>query len=61
MFLGILKRKKGVKIQFAPVNNRGEVEIDEIKKLINSKTKIIFDHISNVTGAIYRDKKKLLI
>ena len=61
MFLGIFKRKKGVKIQFAPVNNRGEVEIDEIKKLINSKTKIIaLTHISNVTGAIMPIKKLLI-
>jgi len=48
-----IRQKKGVKIKFAPVNERGEVEIDEIKKLITSKTKIIaVTHISNVTGAI---------
>ena len=48
-----LRQKKGAKIKFAPVNERGEVEIDEIKKLINSKTKIIaITHISNVTGTI---------
>ena len=33
MFLGIfLRQKKGVKIKFAPVNEKGEVVIDEIKK-----------------------------
>ena len=48
-----LRQKKGAKIIFAPVNVKGEVEIDEIKKLINSKTKIIaITHISNVTGTI---------
>ncbi len=48
-----IRQKKGAKIKFAPVNKRGEVEIDEVKKLINSKTKIIaVTHISNVTGAI---------
>ena len=53
-----IRQKKGAKIKFAPVNNRGEVEIDEIKKLINSKTKIIaVTHISNVTGAILPIKK----
>ena len=53
-----LRQKKGAKIKFAPVNERGEVEIDEIKKLINSKTKIIaITHISNVTGAIMPIKK----
>ncbi|MDC3127807.1 cysteine desulfurase [Candidatus Pelagibacter bacterium] len=53
-----LRQKKGAKIKFAPVNEKGEVEIDEIKKLINSKTKIIaLTHISNVTGAIMPIKK----
>ena len=53
-----LRQKKGAKIKFAPVNERGEVEIDEIKKLINSKTKIIaITHISNVTGTIMPIKK----
>ncbi len=53
-----IRQKKGAKIKFAPVNDRGEVEIDEIKKLINSKTKIIaVTHISNVTGAIMPIKK----
>ena len=27
-----IRQKKGAKIKFAPVNDRGEVEIDEIKK-----------------------------
>ena len=53
-----IRQKKGAKIKFASVNKRGEVEIDEIKKLINSKTKIIaVTHISNVTGAILPIKK----
>jgi len=53
-----IRQKKGAKIKFAPVNEKGEVEIDEIKKLINSKTKIIaVTHISNVTGAIMPIKK----
>ena len=53
-----LRQKKGAKIKFAPVNEKGEVEIDEIKKLINSKTKIIaITHISNVTGTIMPIKK----
>ena len=53
-----IRQKKGAKIKFTPVNEKGEVEIDEIKKLINSKTKIIaITHISNVTGAIMPIKK----
>ena len=30
-----LRKKKGAVIKFAPVNENGEVEIDEIKKLIS--------------------------
>ncbi|MDC0427021.1 cysteine desulfurase, partial [Pelagibacteraceae bacterium] len=53
-----LRKKKGAVIKFAPVNNDGEVEIDEIKKLITDKTKIIaITHISNVTGAVMPIKK----
>ena len=53
-----IRQKKGAKIKFTPVNEKGEVEIDEIKKLISSKTKIIaITHISNVTGAIMPIKK----
>jgi len=48
-----LRSEKGAVIKFAPVNENGEVEIDEIKKLISNKTKIIaITHISNVTGAV---------
>ncbi len=48
-----LREKQGAVIKFAPVNEKGEVKIEEIKKLISNKTKIIaITHISNVTGAI---------
>ena len=46
------ERKKAV-IKFAKVNQNLELELDEIKNLITSKTKIIaLTHISNVTGGI---------
>ena len=48
-----IRSEKGAVIKFAPVNKDGDVEIDEIKKLISNKTKIIaITHISNVTGAV---------
>ena len=48
-----IREKKGAIIKFAECNERGEVDIDEIKKLITNKTKIIaVTHISNVTGGI---------
>ncbi len=53
-----IRTKKNAVIKFAPVNLNGEVEIDQIKKLITSRTKIIaITHISNVTGAIMPIKK----
>ena len=48
-----LRNLKGVKIEFAEVNNDGEVTVASIEKKISSKTKMIsVTHLSNVTGAI---------
>ncbi len=48
-----LRKSKGVKIQFAEVNEDGEVTLESIEKKITQKTKIIaITHLSNVTGAI---------
>ena len=53
-----IRQKKGAIINFAKVNEKGEVDIDEISKLITDKTKIIaITHLSNVTGAIKQKKK----
>ena len=53
-----LRKNKKAVIKFAQMNQNGEVEIEEIKKLISSKTKIIaITHIANVTGAILPIKK----
>ena len=53
-----LRKKKGAVIKFASVNKNGEIDIDEFKKQISEKTKMIaFTHISNVTGAILPVKK----
>ena len=53
-----IRQKKGAVINFAKVNEKGEVDIDEISKLITNKTKIIaITHLSNVTGAIIPIKK----
>ena len=51
-------RKKGAVIKFASVNENGEIDINEFKKHITDKTKMIaFTHISNVTGTIMPVKK----
>ena len=48
-----LRKSKGVKIEFADVNEDGEVTLESIEKKITSKTKMIaITHLSNVTGAI---------
>jgi len=48
-----LRKTKGIRIEFAEVNDEGEVTLDNIEKKITSKTKMIAaTHLSNVTGAI---------
>ena len=48
-----LRKSKGIRIEFAEVNDEGEVTLDNIEKKITSKTKMIaVTHLSNVTGAI---------
>ena len=48
-----LRKKKGVIIKFAECDENGEVNVDEIKKLITNRTKLIgITHVSNVTGTI---------
>ena len=58
MFHGIILEKEETIIKFASVNENGEIDIDEFKKQIAEKTKMIaFTHISNVTGTIMPVKK----
>ncbi|MDC0984153.1 cysteine desulfurase [Candidatus Pelagibacter sp.] len=48
-----LRKSKNIKINFAEINEEGEIAIEEIEKKITSKTKVIsITHLSNVTGAI---------
>ena len=48
-----LRKTKGIRIEFAEVNDEGEVTLDNIEKKITYKTKMIaVTHLSNVTGAI---------
>ena len=48
-----LRKSKGIKIEFAEINEDGEVTLESIEKKITPKTKIIgLTHLSNVTGAI---------
>jgi len=48
-----LRKSKGIKIEFAEINDEGEITIESIEKKITPKTKLIaITHLSNVTGAI---------
>ncbi len=48
-----LRKTKKININFAEINDFGEITIESIKKAITNKTKIIaLTHLSNVTGAI---------
>ena len=48
-----LKNSKKIKINFAEINQDGEITVESIEKKITKNTKLIATtHISNVTGAI---------
>lgn len=45
--------KKGIAIRVIPMNDRGELLIDEYEKLFNEKTRIVsIAHVSNVLGTV---------
>ena len=48
-----LRKSKNIKIEFAEINDDGEITLEAIRAKITDKTKIIcITHLSNVTGAI---------
>ena len=45
--------RKGIVLKVIPMNNRGELLLDEYKKLFSEKTKLVsVAHVSNVLGTI---------
>jgi cysteine desulfurase / selenocysteine lyase len=45
--------EKGAKLRVAPINDRGELELEEFEKLLGPKTKIVaVSHLSNALGTI---------
>lgn len=49
----IMCEDRGAKLKVLPFNNAGEISLDELKKLISPKTKLIsITHISNSLGTI---------
>ncbi|MDP2967148.1 MAG: cysteine desulfurase [bacterium] len=46
-------KRKGAKLRVIPINDKGELLLDEYKKLINSRTKLVaVVHVSNSLGTI---------
>lgn len=49
----LLSAKKGFKIRVIPVDDDGQILLDEYAKLLNTKTKLVsFTHVSNALGTI---------
>ncbi len=49
----ILAARKGISIRVVPMNDKGEILIDEYRKLFTEKTKIVsVTHVSNAMGTI---------
>ncbi|HLY39633.1 MAG TPA: cysteine desulfurase [Terracidiphilus sp.] len=49
----ILCEEKGAKLRVAPINDAGELLLDEFEKLLNERTKIVaVTHVSNALGSI---------
>jgi len=49
----MLCEEKNVKLKVIPINEKGELQIEEFKKLLSSKTKLVaITHVSNTLGTI---------
>lgn len=49
----MLANEKGAKIRVVPINDKGELEVDEYKKLFNERTRFVgLIHVSNALGTI---------
>jgi cysteine desulfurase/selenocysteine lyase len=49
----ILCEEKGAKLVVAPINERGEIRMDELEKRLSGKTKIVaVSHVSNALGTV---------
>lgn len=54
--------RKGIVLKVIPMNDRGELLIDEYKKLFSERTKLVsFVHVSNVLGTVNPAKEMIAI
>ncbi len=56
----MLANEKGARIRVVPVNDKGELEVDEYEKLFNERTKFVgLIHVSNALGTINPIKRMI--
>jgi len=56
----MLANEKGAKIRVVPINDKGELEVDEYEKLFNEHTKFVgLIHVSNALGTINPIKRMI--
>ncbi len=56
----MLATEKGAKIRVVPINDKGELEVDEYEKLFNERTKFVgLIHVSNALGTINPIKRMI--
>jgi cysteine desulfurase / selenocysteine lyase len=49
----MLCEEKGARLRVVPINDRGEVSLEEFEKLLGEKTRVVaFGHVSNALGTI---------
>ena len=49
----LLCEEKGAKLKVAPIDERGEVRLDELEKLFSGKTRLVaISHVSNALGTL---------
>ena len=49
----LLQERKGIRLRVIPINDRGELLLDESEKLFNKRTRIVaVTHVSNVLGTV---------
>jgi cysteine desulfurase/selenocysteine lyase len=49
----MLCERRGARLRVAPINDRGELLVDELKALIGERTKLVaITHVSNVLGTV---------
>lgn len=56
----MLANEKGARIRVVPINDKGELEVDEYEKLFNERTKFVgLIHVSNALGTINPIKRMI--